>query len=523
MQVEAHDGWTSRLPKVLVDEWETLCVAWEKAPYPKAEVENPFEITTEFMGEEEALKELEAEDEARRESGGVRWNAVSAAGFIAMGLELEQTCLGVQDLAKKLRTKSHQRSSRQGRDRDNNTLNGQRAPLREKLTTFERLRAVYMPGLLQMLVELEEEVDGASSELTNPEDVKLWLPSSIPPERRHSVCMPDIVNIENQLRTAQCNNSIQSLRHTLRVKSRMVLFKNANIAGQRPGLRSRAIIDRVHERAKQFANRYRRARAAKLSLVGAGDWERVYQVLKDEDVRSYRDQSRFKKGAGRRGTNEDSWEPREEVEMEEEEEEGMVLWNEVRSERRGITRREDVPREGTGETRKINSWIWTAGPGMIVEDGADEENEICRSEWCWSRAWAKRGIEEVMLLKEEMRRVSKFLEWKENWWRERAKLRAQEFGSEAAMKEGLSGYAIKQAILYRELAIAFRAIWTKPLKDFEAPLPDYGKPSTSLSEPRDSSNSGNNNNNNNNDNDDDNGEDDNNKEDEDTEDEEGTV
>jgi hypothetical protein len=42
------------------------------------------------MGEEEALKELEAEDEARRTKGGARWNAISAAGFIAMGLELEQ-------------------------------------------------------------------------------------------------------------------------------------------------------------------------------------------------------------------------------------------------------------------------------------------------------------------------------------------------------------------------------------------------------------------------------------------------
>ncbi|THU75377.1 hypothetical protein K435DRAFT_556893, partial [Dendrothele bispora CBS 962.96] len=60
-------------------------------------------------------------------------------------------------------------------------------------------------------------------------------------------------------------------------------------------------------------------------------------------------------------------------------------------------------------------WIWTSGPGMI-EDGADENNEICRSEWCRSRARAKRATEEVMLLKEEMRRTIKFLEWKERWW-----------------------------------------------------------------------------------------------------------
>ncbi|KAK7436269.1 hypothetical protein VKT23_019233 [Stygiomarasmius scandens] len=47
LQIEAHEGWTSRLPRVLVDEWEAACIAWEKAPYPKDGVDNPFEITSE--------------------------------------------------------------------------------------------------------------------------------------------------------------------------------------------------------------------------------------------------------------------------------------------------------------------------------------------------------------------------------------------------------------------------------------------------------------------------------------------
>ncbi|THU75376.1 hypothetical protein K435DRAFT_564092, partial [Dendrothele bispora CBS 962.96] len=130
-------------------------------------------------------------------------------------------------------------------------------------------------------------------------------PSSVPADRRLAVCLEGIPAIEDHMRTAQCNSAINTLRHTLRVKSRMVIFKNANIVGQRPGNRSRDIIDRVHERAKKFANCYRVARSAKLALIGPGRWEEALRVLKDSDVTSYRDQHRFQTGPGRRGLNED--------------------------------------------------------------------------------------------------------------------------------------------------------------------------------------------------------------------------
>jgi hypothetical protein len=329
-----------------------------------------------------------------------------------------------------------------------------------------------MPGLLQMLIDDEEELEGVSSEVTNPEDVKLWLPSSVPAHLRQSVCMDGLPEIEERLRTAQCGDAIQSLRHTLRVKSRMVLFKNANIVGQRPSLRSRAIIDRVHERAKKSANRYRLAREAKKRLVGEGEWEKELPELKDEDVRSYRDQARFKKGAGRRGITEDSWEPREEANTEQngaegENGDGISLWTEVWSER-NVTQREDIPRDGMGETHKTTSWIWTSGPGLSLSNGTDEGNEVCRSEWCRSRARAKRATEEVMLLKEEMQRTIRYLEWKEKQWGGSGDKRNREEGIEPGVLEGLSAYASKQVSLYRHLAIAFRSIWMQPLSTVEA-------------------------------------------------------
>lgn len=144
-----------------------------------------------------------------------------------------------------------------------------------------------MPGLLQILRE-----QGTSPALQwelNPkaEDVSLWLPSAVPTSRRRAVCAEGVPKIEAKLWLSQCSGSLQGLRQVLRLKTRMVYFKNKNISGQRDGTRSRSVIDRVHQRAIQHVQKYRCARSALLKLHGSGDWELTYRELKNEDVRSY--------------------------------------------------------------------------------------------------------------------------------------------------------------------------------------------------------------------------------------------
>ena len=73
------------------------------------------------------------------------------------------------------------------------------------------------------------------------------------------------------------------------MKSQLVHFKNTSARGQREGNRSRTIIDRVHERARVAAERYRVARCGKLALAGAGDWEEMFRILEDGDIRGYQD------------------------------------------------------------------------------------------------------------------------------------------------------------------------------------------------------------------------------------------
>jgi hypothetical protein len=260
--------------------------------------------------------------------------------------------------------------------------------------------------------------------------------------------------MEERLRTAQLNDSLNSIRHTLRVKSRMIQFKNANVRGQRDNIRSRAIIDRIHDKARAFAVKYRDARIAKLSLSGHGDWEQVYRPLADSDIRSYTDPTRLRVGLGRFGTNEDEHkdgamivtpvvEPVETVE-------GIELGEDEVERKRS---------DGTGLSRRQLSWIWTTRP-ISVEDGADEGDMVLRSEWCKSRARAARAEEEVILLVEEMRRTLKFLEWRSGWWKERAEGRIV---SEAALQEALRAFALEQAALQDQLATSFKSLWERPL------------------------------------------------------------
>jgi hypothetical protein len=57
----------------------------------------------------------------------------------------------------------------------------------KKLQTFERLQAVYMPGIAVLREAAEERCD---PDLLPPkaEDIKLWLPSDIPAATRRTAC-----------------------------------------------------------------------------------------------------------------------------------------------------------------------------------------------------------------------------------------------------------------------------------------------------------------------------------------------
>ena len=76
------------------------------------------------------------------------------------------------------------------------------------------------------------------------------------------------------------------------------------------------------------------------------------------------------------------------------------------------------------------------------------------------RARHLRWWEEVHLLKEEMRRVQKTLEWRAAWWED---LQKGWEGLDEAMVEGVNAYACQQANVQHMLHTRFRRLWDKPM------------------------------------------------------------
>ena len=266
--------------------------------------------------------------------------------------------------------------------------------------------------------------------------------------------------MEERLRRAQCFDALHSLRHTLRVKTRMLHFKRKNIRGQRDGVRSRTVINRVHVKAHQSATKYRTARIALVSPAGGGAWEEQLRVLEDSDVRSYVDPAQVVEGPGRRGTIEEDAEVQQDS-AENSNEDGTQL--NFLSER--------LPRHGTGETRKELSWIWRT-TAVDIDDMKDDNDDVLRAEWCRSRARSKRGQEQVEKTKEEMRRTLKFLEHCANAWRARATARKDL--QESGLREGMAAYAFREGSLQKNLAETFEKQWKRPVSEWATNAMDDG-------------------------------------------------
>lgn len=323
-------------------------------------------------------------------------------------------------------------------------LTEQRNLLCAKLTAWGELRYLYIPGLLQLASDCNLELSPLENQ-GKPEEYRLWLPLSLPANRRRAVCHEGLPEIELKLRDAQLHDSLEGLHQTLRVKMRMRQFQQANIRGQRAGIKSAAMVEQVHERAKLYTEKYRVARVARYKLGGRGDWEEKFCELRNEDIRSYSNPDRIKRGPGRQGTDEEG--------------QGPVVGGQVKMGDVNLYPEQRSRRDGTGQTRSALSWIWRTAPINTI-DSPDANNDILRSEWCRSRARMKRFTEEVHRIREEMRRTLQYLQWRKNWWLERRERRSDIDGT---MLEGLQAYASEQADLQERLANSFCALWNQPL------------------------------------------------------------
>ncbi|KAL1684752.1 hypothetical protein GGG16DRAFT_67709, partial [Schizophyllum commune] len=102
------------------------------------------------------------------------------------------------------------------------------------------------------------------------------------------------------------------------------------------------------------------------------------------------------------------------------------------------------------------SWIWTANGMSLVAN----LHTAVRHLWAKAMARKDRWVEEAELLREDMRRCLRSLEYEAEQWRVRANV---DLGRGPAYCSGTRAYALKHEALWLKLRDHFRSVWNLPM------------------------------------------------------------
>lgn len=308
---------------------------------------------------------------------------------------------------------------------------------------------------------LEGIQPGANSLPTStPELIPLHLPSSLPAEKRHTVCVGGIDRIEDELRFAQAFEALTRLRCQLTKRTYASRYKVRNVSSQRHYTRFRTLQDHTESKIKAARLQYTTTRNALFSLRGPGSWEDSLQILRLEDVR---------------GMNEKAILDEERHEMRQTRVMAGLDEDPTAGENSDIDYLPETvfnPHLRVGEGHRTLSWIWYSTTSEEVDHSAFTEAceylcSVCNStqlkyvldlrvEWLKCRARAARWKEEVRLLDEEMRRSIEFCMWKARWWRDRLDCRPS---TTPHLAEGITAYAAEHAAAEQQRAISWSTHW----------------------------------------------------------------
>ncbi|KAF7331292.1 CxC2 domain-containing protein [Mycena kentingensis (nom. inval.)] len=418
-----------------VPEWTRMVQEWEE----DHEKPNPYEGTATGGLSERAVREQLEQQEAEAEAAGAaRIHDVGLTEFVVSLLTVEEEQRRVRALAE---LKSAQSTTMKI------SLRRDRKRLNKNIAAIRAMQATYMPAALRVLEALSLPQE------TLAEKVPLLPPSALSAaQRSNEGCRSGLVEIERQLRDAQCRAAIAGVRSQLHMKYRLLLHKKQHVRHQGPATRSRTTIARNESKILLHSDKYQSARRALLQIASTrenGENDATvdkasgvaWPELRKEDIR-YLDDS-----------DEGNW---------------MVDDDEVFGSEQGTRGR-------AGESRRVISWIWR----VTGQAGTDAELRECafgsalwsshssdvfkaiRIEWSKAYSRTNRWREEVLVLREEWRCLPITLAFEEHRWEERWQgVAALDLPEDVA--EGLRAYAAKQADVLRDLARRAEVIRTQP-------------------------------------------------------------
>ncbi|KAF9001442.1 hypothetical protein BDZ89DRAFT_929683, partial [Hymenopellis radicata] len=382
--------------------WQSGISLWhseEHLPVSERRAKNPYvsKFKEDALSEKAAREELQKAEleEVKRLNGGIvpKGRKSSQTVFVTLGFSL----LGIQyRILNMLKARVRLEGDRA------RVLEGWRKSFWKGLMRFRAMQETYMSGV-RVLIDADEEAAAAAGRPIPAEEIRLWMPSDIPPSSREYIGNRRLYEIEAALRRCRCSEALQLLRLRLHTKRHFVMFRKVYLRGQKKTTRGRTLIDSISDSVDVEARKYRQSRQALFQLLGeegCGEFRKLeredvrLRYVQDHDARAAR---RLAKLAGRAT-------------------QGMM---------QGVNIRQTL------------SWIWTAQGAP--DDTEEYLHECVRVEWCKSYARKERWREEVTLGEAEMLRTLQSLKHEASEWRERVSV---VFGSIRETK-GRRAYALR--------------------------------------------------------------------------------
>ncbi|KAL0563734.1 hypothetical protein V5O48_018330 [Marasmius crinis-equi] len=431
-----------------VSKWEEMVSRWEQG----LSEECPYDVTEPDITMSKVKKDM-AEEDHRREMAGKSSPLQTASSVIIEGLDIEDSQQHILAMLKIKNLTEFKETS----------IQKKRTALLQRIRKFYGSLRHHMPAVQRLI-----DKDSPLSEATRPEELKLFLPSSLdpsilrplPPSPANSnpgttriVCPSELIDMEDRLRFAQAHESLSRLRAQLRARTVAYKETSKESASQTMYLRLHTLQDQIEAKVKALSETYRRAQAALLVLRGEGPWCTVLRELQPEDVRGISE--RILRAAEKRRLDKDR-------------ERAGISTEELNS----LVGKVNVPTVAVnptltrGQDKDQLSWIWythrivvESSDGMDSisgEEGVDfqELQESLCSEWCKARARARRSHEEIRLVAEEMRRSIAFCQYQSAWRQAQCN---QRHNIPGYLQEGLTAYAKEHA----NVEVVRANTWTK--------------------------------------------------------------
>ncbi|KAJ7204381.1 hypothetical protein GGX14DRAFT_569495 [Mycena pura] len=225
-----------------VPEWKALVNAYERDNSAK----NPYSMETKGLTEMQVRARFEKEEAKDAKAGRARIYEVSPSGFITTALDLKDQ--HAQSTALKINLRSAQQRLNRG------------------IQKFRKLQATYCPAALFCLVALNIPAN------TLAEDIPLVLPSDLSEEQRAGGgCAEGLLQLEREMREAQCRTALVSLRMQLSIKARFLIYKKNHSRAQAMNTRSRTLIAWNENKIRLHSEKYQRAHAALVAMTPDGE------------------------------------------------------------------------------------------------------------------------------------------------------------------------------------------------------------------------------------------------------------